>query len=78
MGVNDWVHDEGEVQRSVEAITEFFRSNPLLGIYTALLNFVYRGRQVFLNFNLKSYTNGVFIGRLMPPNGAVERPFLLF
>lgn len=58
MGANDWVHDEGEVQRSVEAITEFFRSNPLLGVYTALPNFVYRGRQVFLSFQLKSYTSG--------------------
>jgi len=27
------VQDEGEVQRSVEAITEIFRSYPLLGTY---------------------------------------------
>lgn len=29
MAVNDWVQDEGEVQRSVEAITEFVRCAPV-------------------------------------------------
>ena len=62
MGVNDWVHDEGEVQRSVEAITELFRSNPLLGIYVyCIAEFCVQRSQSVLNFHTESDTKGYIL-----------------
>lgn len=66
MGVNDWVQDEGEVQRSAEAITELQRPASVPGICAALLACRYRGGQVSGHLDGSFRTSGYSTAETAP------------